>query len=131
SGGLHQLLIIRRMSVSFLGLTGKEAVAEPTPAAALLRLRFFNPGRDFWFIELCDFFVHISQIVAGGEPRRRRGFFIIPLILGCRFPRGTTFANPIVACCGGRNWSIFSGLNRGQSLAKCEPDNSEHHQDGS
>ena len=118
------------MSVSFLGLTGKEAVAEPTPAAAFLRLRFFNPGRDFWFIELCDFFVHISQIVAGGEPRRRRGFFVIPLILGCRFPRGTTFASPIVAFCGGRNWSIFSGLNRGQSLAKCEPDNSEHQQNG-
>jgi hypothetical protein len=35
------------------------------------------------------------------------------------------------AFCGGRNWSIFFGLNRGHSLAKCEPNESEHHQDGS
>ena len=36
-------------------------------------LRFFNLGRDFGFIELCDgvehVVVYISQIVAGGELR--------------------------------------------------------------
>ena len=82
-------------------------------------------------MELGDFFVHISQIVVGGASRPRRGFFVIRLILGSLFPRGATFAGPIVAFFGDRNWSIFCGLDGGQSSAKCEPYETDHHQDRS
>ena len=97
-------------------------------------LRFFNLGRGFGFIELCDgvehVVVYISQIFAGGELRRRLGFFVISPILGFRFPRGP-LPVPIVAFCARRNWSIFCGLYRGQSFAKCEPNEAEDYQDGS
>jgi hypothetical protein len=91
-------------------------------------LRFL--GRGFGFIEPCDgaehVVVYISQIVAGGELRRRLGFFVISPILGCRFPWGP-LPVPIAAFCARRNWSIFCGLYRGQSFAKGEPNESKHH----
>ena len=45
--------------------------------------------------------------------------FCHPAYLGLPLPTG--FASPIVTFFGRRNWFIFCGLNRGQSLAKCEP----------
>ena len=78
-------------------------------------------GRGLGLIELGDFFVHISRIVVGGEPWALAWVFCHPPILGFLFPRGATFASLIVAFIGGRNWSIFWGLDGGQSLTKCEP----------